>query len=98
MKNLGGEKVLSVRVPYIIYAKIDEYVRQNNLTKTEIINNYLKELVEELEAKKEMEDLGIMPEREQLRESLRDIKNGRVRPAREFMQEMKEKLNIQDDE
>lgn len=112
MKNIGGEKVLNVRVPYDIYCDFDNFVRDNKLTKTEVVVDFLKDLTKKakkghsykLKAKKvksEMEELGIPSEIEQIRMSLRDLKKGHVRPAIELVNELKEmrkKEGISDDE
>lgn len=44
MKNMGGEKVLNIRVPYDTYCKFDDFVRTNKLTKTKVIVDFLNSL------------------------------------------------------
>lgn len=44
MKNMGGEKVINIRVPYETYCLFDDFVRINKVSKTKVIVDFLNSL------------------------------------------------------
>lgn len=75
MQNIqeAGEKALNVRVPYQIFIEFEKRARNQKQTKTSIIIHLMNEWIED---QKEIEELGLSNEKEQLKNGLRDLKNG----------------------